>query len=226
MSFGVIFDMDGVMVMSEEAHWESWRRTAAAHGVDLAHETFLACFGRVNDDCIRLMFGDDLDRAAMDQIATEKESAYRDSIASNVPLAAGLVPLLEALRGDGVRMAVGSSAPRENIDLILSAGGIHDYFDAAVDGAQVTTGKPAPDVFLTASRLLDLPPAGCAVIEDAPAGIQAARAAGCLAVAVTTTNTRSDLESAGAHVIVPDVSHLTSALIRTHLEHASRSASG
>ena len=112
-------------------------------------------------------------------------------------------------------MSVGSSAPPENVQLVLETASMTEYFSAAIDGDQVTNGKPAPDVFLLAAEKLELSPDRCTVVEDAPAGIRAARAAGMRAVAVQTTNTEADLREAGAHFIAPDLASLT-------LEHLRR----
>lgn len=203
--FGVIFDMDGVLVLSEDAHFESWTQVAAQHGVQMTRELFLSTFGQVNEDCIKTMFGPQTPAELVEHIADEKERAYRDIVRAEVPLAPGLVPLLDLLRSAGARLAVGSSAPPENVDLILDAGGLRDYFSVSVDGKQVSRGKPAPDVFLIAAEKLGLAPEHCIVIEDAPVGIQAARAAGMRAVAVATTNLVGDLEQAGAHTVAADL---------------------
>lgn len=205
MSRGVIFDMDGVLVMTEEAHWRSWKAVAEGRGVRLSHETFLSCFGRVNTDCVRVIFGEGIPPGEAARIAEAKEIAFREIIHGRVPLAFGVLELLEALRGLGFSMAVGSSAPRENIELVLAGGGIGQYFDASVDGAQVLRGKPAPDVFLLAAERLGLSPERCIVIEDAPPGIVAARAAGMTAVGVATTRPARELWEAGAHRVFNDV---------------------
>ncbi len=209
MQLGVIFDMDGVLVMSEEAHWLSWRDVAAQRGVELQYGTFLSCFGRVNADCIRIMFGDSVPAAEAEAIAARKEAAFRDLVRQRMPLAPGAVALLSSLQLAGASLAVGSSAPRENVDLVLDVGDIRRYFGGIVDGSQVTKGKPAPDVFLQAGRLLRIPSARCAVIEDAPAGILAARAAGMTAIGVSTTHSAQQLLDAGAHRVLPSLKDVT-----------------
>ncbi|MCX5690108.1 MAG: HAD family phosphatase [Planctomycetota bacterium] len=203
MAKGVIFDMDGVIVLTEQAHWLAWKSAAAGLGVDLQYATFLSCFGRVNPDCIRIMFGEHIAEAESLRIADEKEAAFREIIRTDVPLAPGLNELLKALAARGVKLAVGSSAPPKNVDLVLDAGGLRQAFGAVVDGSQVKRGKPAPDVFLRAAALLSLTPTDCAVIEDAPAGIQAAKAAGMLGVGVATTHKAHELTAAGADVVFP-----------------------
>jgi beta-phosphoglucomutase len=198
MNRGVIFDMDGVIVLTENAHWQSWVAAADLRGVTLEYPTFLSCFGRTNPDVIPILFGPHISPEESAEIADKKEVAFRDIIRNAMPLAPGLESLLNKLKSNGVRLAVGSSAPPENVDLVLDAGKIRPWFDAVVNGAQVKRGKPAPDVFLLGAGLIGITPANCAVIEDAPAGIQAAVAAGMLAVGVATTHTAEQLFAAGA----------------------------
>jgi beta-phosphoglucomutase len=218
MSFGVIFDMDGVMVLTEEAHWRSWQQIALRRGIELTLEAFRSTFGQVNADCIPAMFGSGLSPDEILRIGDEKERAFRDIIGANVPLAPGLIALLDDLRRAGSLLAVGSSAPPENVALVLDGGGIRDHFDALVDGTQVERGKPAPDVFLRAAERLGLPPARCVVLEDAPSGILAARAAGMKAIGVATTHAPESLREAGADAVVPDVEHLERSLVLDLLE--------
>jgi len=218
MSFGVIFDMDGVMVLTEEAHWQSWQRVAADRGDELSYESFASSFGQVNADCIPLMFGSGLSAEEIVRIGDDKERAFREIIAEDLPLAPGLIELLADLRAAGALLAVGSSAPPENVDLVLDAGGLREHFAAAVDATQVSRGKPAPDVFLRAAELLGIAPELCAVIEDAPSGIAAARAAGMKAVGVETTPAAEALQEAGADAVVADVASLGAALLLELLE--------
>jgi beta-phosphoglucomutase len=206
---GVIFDMDGVMVLSENAHWQSWQVAAKRRGLRAEYSKFISCFGRTNPDCIRVIFGE-VSTDESNAIANDKESAYRDIVRAEVPLAPGLRELLHALRARGIRTAVGSSAPPENINLILDAGKLRDSFDAVADGSQVKRGKPAPDVFLLAAEKMGVPAGNCAVIEDASAGIAAAVAAGMVAIGVTTTNSAEKLRAAGAQHLFKDIAEVYS----------------
>lgn len=193
----VIFDMDGVLVLTEEAHWKSWLEAARPRGAELSYAAFKSCFGRINPDCIPILFGP---RSAEETIAIadEKEAAFRRIVSERVPLVPGIVEFLTSLRNLGVRLGVGSSGPPENVKALVEGGGIARFFFATVDGSQVRRGKPAPDVFLTCAQRLEVSPAGCAVIEDAPVGIRAAVAAGMLAVGVATTHPEAELREAGA----------------------------
>jgi beta-phosphoglucomutase family hydrolase len=199
MESGVIFDMDGVIVLTEAAHWQSWLAAAKPRGVTLKYDVFLSCFGRINPDCVPILFGPGISEAESTDIAEKKEAAFRDIIRADMPLAPGIEAMLRELKSDGVRLSVGSSAPPENVKLVLEAGHLQQYFDAVVDGSQVKRGKPAPDVFLRAAELMGLPPQRCAVIEDAPTGIRAAVAAGCLAIGVATTHKAEELLAVGAN---------------------------
>jgi beta-phosphoglucomutase len=198
---GVIFDLDGVIVLTEQAHWQSWQAAARPRGVKLEYAAFVSCFGQVNPDCIRILFGPGIGAAESASIADAKEIAFRRIIGSNVPLAPGIADLLRELKSRGVRTAIGSSAPPENIALVLDAGKLRPMFDAIVDGSQVKRGKPAPDVFLLAAERMGVPPERCAVIEDAPMGIAAAVAAGMLPIGVATTHAAQELKDAGAKFV-------------------------
>ena len=206
---GVIFDMDGVIVLTEKAHWLSWQAAAKPRGVHLEYPEFVSCFGRINPDCIRILFGE-VSTHESEAIAEEKESAFREIVRHDVPLAPGLTDFLQSLRARGIRTGIGSSAPPENVNLVLDAGKLRAMFDAVADGSQVSRGKPAPDVFLLAAERMGIPPKNCAVIEDAPAGITAAVAAGMLAIGVTTTNPAEKLREAGAQHLFKDIADLHS----------------
>jgi beta-phosphoglucomutase len=216
----VIFDMDGVLVLTEEAHWQSWLEAARPRGAELSYPAFKSCFGRINPDCIPILFGQRSPEESV-AIAQEKESAFRKIVRARVPLVPGIVELLTSLRELGVAMAVGSSGPPENVKALVEGGGLARFFGATVDGAQVQRGKPAPDVFLIGAQRLGVAPAGCAVIEDAPVGIRAAVAAGMLPVGLATTHPEKELREAGAVFVFPGPSAIDAAwLARTLRERA------
>jgi beta-phosphoglucomutase len=97
------------------------------------------------------------------------------------------------LKSESLLQALGTSAPRGNIDAVFAALDVQRFFDAVMSSEEVERGKPFPDVFLAAAQKLKLDPAHCIVVEDAPAGIEAARSAGMFAVGVRTTH--PDLEA-------------------------------
>jgi beta-phosphoglucomutase len=199
----VIFDMDGVLVLSAPAHWTAWVDAAARHGVQLTREQFLSFNGLTNPDICARLWGDRATPAFVADLATQKERAFREAIAADVPLAPGCRELLAQLRTRDVPIAVGTSAPRENVDLVLDGGGIRPFFGAVVHADLVQRGKPAPDIFLRAAELLGLPPERCIVVEDAPMGVRAAKAAGMAAVGVLTNHTADELLVEGARTVLP-----------------------
>lgn len=192
--------MDGVLIDSAEAHLESWRLLAAELGCEVTEQQFAASFGRQNRDIVPLLFGADLDEDRVRQLGSRKEALYRDLVRGRVQAVDGAVDLVRRCRQAGLKLAVGSSAPPENIELVLDELGIADCFDVIVHDGDVSRGKPDPQVFLIAARRLGLAPARCAVIEDAPTGVQAALAAGMVVIGLTTHHPPERL--AGAHRVV------------------------
>lgn len=183
-SFGVIFDMDGVLIDSASAHFHSWQLLAREHGTTVAQEQFTATFGRQNRDIIPLLF-EDVTPDRLRLLADRKEAIYRDLIREDPPIVDGAVALIRDLHAAGVRLAVGSSGPRANIDLVLRALGATERIQVVVSGDDVSRGKPDPQVFTLAATRLGIPANRCVVVEDAPVGIEAAQAAGARTVAVS-----------------------------------------
>jgi beta-phosphoglucomutase len=195
-----IFDMDGVLVDSYDAHLESWAAVGREEGVTITAEQFATTFGRTSRDIIRAFWGVTSD-AAVAHLDDRKEAAYRDIIRGAVPVMPGADELVQALHDDGWRIAVGSSGPPENVHLALEALRTHACFDAAITGRDVTHGKPDPEVFLLAASALEVDPERCIVFEDAPAGIEAAHAAGMACVGLVSTG-RTLEELAAADLVV------------------------
>ncbi len=203
----VIFDLDGVLIDSSDAHFESWRRLARDLGRTVTEEQFKSTFGRQNRDIIPMLFGESLSPERIEELGETKERYYREIVRDNVPALPGAADLVRACADAGLRCAVGSSGHPKNIDLALRALGIDSIIATVVSGHDVTKGKPDPQVFLLAAERLGIAPETCAVIEDAPAGIEAALAAGMTAVAVTTEHPRERLSH--AHLVVEGVHDLS-----------------
>jgi beta-phosphoglucomutase len=184
---GVIFDVDGVLVDSYEAHMRSWLRMGREHGLAITEEEFASTFGQTSREIIARFWGADLDDTARAALDARKEAIYRDLIREQFPAMDGAVELIDALVDAGFRLAVGSSGPPENVQLTLERLGRARSFVVIVTGRDVTRGKPDPQVFQIAAERLGLPPARCIVVEDAPVGIAAARAAGMASVALVGT---------------------------------------
>jgi beta-phosphoglucomutase len=185
--YAVIFDVDGVLIDSYQAHWRSWQALALQTGVSFAEQDFAASFGRTSRDVIRKHWPELQSEQAVNYLDDRKESLFRDEISMNFPQMPGAVELIDQLHDAGFLLAAGSSAPPANVHLTLDRLDRADAFSAIITGRDVTRGKPDPQVFLLSSQKLNVPPSQCAVIEDAPAGIQAARSAKMLAIALLST---------------------------------------
>lgn len=184
---GVLWDLDGTLVDSGELHWWSWRDALGAAGVPVTYEQFLGSFGQKNDRILRRWLGPEATVARIEHLADAKESEFRRLVATH-----GLQPLpgaaawVQRLHEAGWRQAIASSAPRANIEVMLRALSFERWFDEIVSAEDVTQGKPDPEVFLTAAARLAVSPAQSVVVEDAAAGVEAARRAGIRSIGVTT----------------------------------------
>lgn len=208
MRRAVIFDVDGVLVDSYDAHFRSWRDVLRENDLDMSESEFAETFGRTSREIIRRFWGDAVDDATARAIDDRKEALYRDLVHAAFPAMDGAVELIDALRAAGFALAVGSSAPPENVQLTLDLLGRREAFAVTVTGRDVTRGKPDPQVFQLAAERLGIAPARCAVIEDAPAGIRAANAARTMSVALVGTASRAALRAAGARLTVGSLREL------------------
>jgi HAD superfamily hydrolase (TIGR01509 family) len=195
-AWAVVFDLDGVLVDSYDAHRWSWERLADETGVRFTDADFTASFGQTSREVIARHWGaavgSDRNRALDDR----KESLYRDRLRAAFPAVDGAVALIDALRAAGVALAVGSSAPPENVELTLALLDRRAAFAVVVTGRDVARGKPDPAIYTTCAARLGLPPRRCVVVEDAPVGVAAARAAGMRCVGLTGTTDAAALADA------------------------------
>jgi len=207
---GVIFDMDGVLVDSYQAHFRSWRRLAAAHGLEYTEEQFATTFGRTSREIIRQFWPEAVDEADIPAWDAQKEEYYRQELRAHFPEMPGASELLRALHEAGFDLAIGSSGPPENVEVVVQCLSAGSLFAATVNAFDVARGKPAPDVFLQAAKQLGLEPSRCAVVEDAPLGVTAGHRAGMPVVALTGTATRQQLRQ--AELVVDSLRQLTPAV--------------
>jgi beta-phosphoglucomutase len=199
-----LWDMDGTLLDSAEYHWLAWREIVAGEGVDLTHERFLASFGQRNDTILRGWLGDDLALSDMARIGDAKEQRYRDLVRERgIVLLPGVERWLHRLRDAGWGQAIASAAPRANVEAIVEALGIADFFGAIASAEDVQRGKPDPQVFLLAAERLGVPPARCVVLEDAPAGLEGGRRGGMRTVGIRSSH--ADLH---ADVVVDTLAEL------------------
>ena len=196
-SRGVIFDLDGVIVDSSEFHFGAWQRWAREVGIieEVDEAWFREHHGKRNDAIITATLGS-ISETELGVHAARKEEYFRELARGKLEPLPGVSALVEGLGNDGWGLAIGTSTPRENLDLVLTEIPFGSAFTATVCGPEVARGKPAPDIFLRAAELLELLPERCVVVEDAPSGVAAAHAGGFACLAVATTRPRKLLGEA------------------------------
>jgi beta-phosphoglucomutase len=214
--YGVLWDVDGTLIDTAALHFDAWKRLAQDLGSSFSAEQFAATFGRRNPEIIREVFGEHYSASDIDRLGFQKEEYYRAAARANgLHLLPGVLELLKALHSAGFKQAIGSSAPRGNLDLLLSLLDIGQYFEAIVSMEDTSRGKPDPEVFLIGAAKIKIAPAHCLVFEDAPAGVQAAKAGGMAAIGLTFVGHHSveRLAEAGADLVVRTLEEVSVATV-------------
>ena len=188
--------MDGVIVDTARYHLKAWQEVFRKRGVNFTEADFRRTFGQRNDTIIKTVLGREVSQEEMNAIAKEKEESFRRSIEQKLKPLPGVIELMTSVKERGFQMALASSAPIENIQLVSQTLGISDCFESIISDKDVTEGKPNPQVFLLAAERLGVGPRDCIVIEDAVAGVTAAKRAGMYCLAVTSTHPRQSLMAA------------------------------
>ncbi|AMV39635.1 HAD family hydrolase [Planctomyces sp. SH-PL62] len=200
-----IFDHDGVLVDTLKFHQDSWTKMGRETGLAVTPAFILETFGMTNAMILRKILGESLSDADVAAYSDRKEAAYRDLARGRIVLMDGVRDFLDELTGSGVRLAIGSSGVRANLELTVEECGLHGRFASIVAGEDVSRGKPDPQVFQLAASRAEVPTSRAVVFEDAPVGIRAAKAAGMLAVGVTSSHSAEALWAEGADEVVADL---------------------
>lgn len=203
----VIFDLDGVIVSTDEFHFRAWKRLADDEGIPFSREDNERLRGVSRMESLEILLeksSRSYSDSEKEEMASRKNAIYADSLKalSSADILPGVAQVLAGLRGRGVKTAIGSSS--KNAGPILAAIGLDRAFDAVVDGTHIARSKPDPEVFTLAAHRLGLPPEECLVVEDAAAGVDAGLAAGMPVLAVGSAVTHP-----GATLKAPDLSRIT-----------------
>jgi beta-phosphoglucomutase family hydrolase len=203
-----LFDMDGVIVHSNPYHKKAFKLFLDKHNISLTDEELKEnVYGRTNEEIFPYIFQEKYTPEMGKRWADEKESLFRDLFKDDVKPVIGLMDFLEELQEQKIKCAVGTSAPVENLDFVMDALNLRPYFDAFLHEADVSEGKPSPEIYLKAAERLDTEPKSCVVFEDSVAGVKAGLNAGMKVVAVATTHSPADFE--GAHLVIHDFEEMT-----------------
>ena len=201
----VIWDMDGVLLDSGPSHFEAWRITLKKYKIKVYEERLRRTFGMTNQQVIQFIVDQPISKKLTERISREKDILFQNIIKDQAIFLPGVKKWMEAFRQNGVRQALASSGSPGNINVVLMALAVETYFDEVVSGDGLPS-KPDPLIFLKAADRLGIIPLNCLVIEDAAAGVQAAKAAGMKCIAVTTTNHAEKL--ADADVVLDNLAEL------------------
>ncbi|MCI5700554.1 MAG: beta-phosphoglucomutase [Lachnospiraceae bacterium] len=192
-----LFDLDGVLVDTAKYHYLAWKRLARELGFEFTKEDNEALKGvsRMKSlDILLSVGGLTFDEETKKQLATKKNAWYVEYLEGidESELLKNVENTLKHLRACGIRTAIGSAS--KNTPLILKKTGLDQYFDAVVDGNDVSKAKPDPEVFLLGAQRLGCAPKECMVFEDSLAGIQAANTAGMFSIYLGSTDAGSNAD--------------------------------
>ncbi len=205
---GVIFDMDGVLIDSHPVHRQAWKKFLTTLGKRVPDEDLEYILeGRRRDEILRHFLGD-LPSDALAEYGHRKDLFFEENF-SHVKLLPGVADFLKNLERAGVRMAVATSASSSRTWRTLERHALHERFVAVITGDDVEAGKPDPAIYELAAQRMKISPPNLLVLEDAPCGVQAAKAAGIRCIGVTRNGRAEALLSAGASRIIPDFAGLS-----------------
>ena len=187
MKKGIIFDLDGVLLSTDEMHYSAWKSVADELDIPFDRAVNNRLRGVSRMESLEIILAQSTRVFSPEEkeiLAERKNDRYRALLQSLTPedVAPAVRDTLSELRSRGLKLAVGSSS--KNTKLILNLTGLAHFFDAVSDGTNITRSKPDPEVFLKAAEFIRLAPADCAVVEDAVAGIDAAVAGGFTGIGI------------------------------------------
>jgi beta-phosphoglucomutase family hydrolase len=209
----VLWDMDGVIADTADFHYRAWVEIVRDMGITFKKEDFMQLFGQRHDTIIKFILGDKLPRQEADALSDRKQALYRKLVARNIIPLPGAIELIKSLNRDNIKTAIASSAVPENVEVIIRGLGIENCFQAIAYGTEVAEGKPSPQIFQLAAKKLGVEAGNCVVIEDAIAGVTAAKRAGMKCVAVTNSHPGKSLEK--ADLIVDTLEKVDIAVLRS-----------
>jgi len=191
-----IFDLDGVIADTFQFHFKSWRKICEEFGRDLSVDEFRTIvFGRRGEESAKILFDGKIKDEEIKKIGTRVDEIFRDIARGKLKSVDGAIEFLKILKENGVKIALATSAPDENVELIFDELNLYGLFDTVVTSKDVQRGKPAPDIFILSAERLNCRAERCIVFEDSIAGLISAKNAGMIAIGVETTLRKDELSN-------------------------------
>lgn len=191
-----VFDMNGTMIDDMQYHTIAWHKILSDLNAGLSlEETKLQMYGKAEEMFDRVFGPDKFEEKALQDIILQKELAYQKAFEPHLKLIKGLDVFLEKAKTKNIKLAIGTAAPKTNVDYVLDGLNLRDLFPVVVGAEDVNTSKPDPEVFLKCAEGLGINPEHCIVFEDSPKGIEAARNGGMKAIAITSFHPAEDFKN-------------------------------
>lgn len=199
----VFFDLDGTLANTDPIHFLTWQGFLRNYGLDIDEEFYKAKIsGRLNCLIVRDILPE-LSAAEGSRVADDKEAFFR-RIAVDLQPISGLMELLQWVEDQGLKMALVTNAPRENVEFMLGVLKVEDKFERVILASELPVGKPDPAPYLLALQEFGVSASEAIAFEDSPSGIRSAAGAGIFTVGVTSTYEPALLIEAGASITIPD----------------------
>jgi HAD superfamily hydrolase (TIGR01509 family) len=187
MTKALIFDMNGTMINDMRYHTIAWYNLLQRLHANLTfEETKKQMYGKAEEMFDRIFGKGKFTNEELQEMILQKELLYQDEFRPHLKLIDGLDILFQKAKEKNIALAIGTAAPKINVDYLLDGLQLRSLFSVVICAEDVTKSKPDPEVFLKCASLLGLPPKDCIIFEDAPKGIEAARNGGFKAVAITS----------------------------------------
>jgi beta-phosphoglucomutase len=183
----VIFDMDGTLIASTNADYLAWKMLFSEHKKTLTYEQYTPMMGIRSREVMETqldLHDEDLEEALRRKLLYFK----RVMLIHGIDMTPYADSFLKSLREYPIKLALATSSRKRKMEMVMQEVGLIDHFDVFITAEDVAHGKPAPDIFIKAAEKLQTPPEKCIVIEDARAGVRAAKNANMKCVAITTTH--------------------------------------
>ena len=217
--WSVIFDVDGTMVNNSRYHKNAWIELGHRHDIGIDEEFYMThIHSKSNVDIAYTVFADMVGVEKGLALGEEKGAIYREMYRPDVKEMPGFTNLIKQLTAIGVQCAAASNSPKPNIDMVLEELNLAHHFKVIIDNGQVKQGKPDPEMFLTAAKQMNTPPARCIVVEDSISGYLAAEAANMPYIVITAGSYIPDLKKAKkASALHKDFTTVTIEKLKNHL---------